>query len=236
MYSYNPYYANYLAHFGIKGKSGRYPYGSGDRPYQHDPHAKKRYKAELKADRKKAKILTGTAAYAAKETSNWAQQALYSAAKADKYNSKLNEKAKYGAKISNRELKKANRNSQSAIGDTRIAEFYAQKYKEKKDELVKFHDEMIKKYGKENVKDIPMKNFKLKDPVTKEITTIKMVNKGNNTGLVSAIVAAGFGAMAGISVAALPALAPFAPGMSTTGIVIGSHIAMQKNNKYAKYL
>ena len=36
MYSYNPYYANYLAHFGIKRKSGRYPYGSGDRPHQHD--------------------------------------------------------------------------------------------------------------------------------------------------------------------------------------------------------
>ena len=34
MYSYNPYYANYLAHYGTK-TSGRYPLGSGERPYQH---------------------------------------------------------------------------------------------------------------------------------------------------------------------------------------------------------
>ena len=36
MYSYNPYYEKYLMHFGIKHKSGRYPWGSGDRPYQGD--------------------------------------------------------------------------------------------------------------------------------------------------------------------------------------------------------
>lgn len=31
-YSYNPY----LAHYGIKRKSGRYPWGSGKRPHQHE--------------------------------------------------------------------------------------------------------------------------------------------------------------------------------------------------------
>ena len=36
MYSYNPYYEKYLAHFGVKHKSGRYPWGSGERPYQGD--------------------------------------------------------------------------------------------------------------------------------------------------------------------------------------------------------
>ena len=36
MYSYNPYYEKHLAHFGIKHKSGRYPWGSGERPYQGD--------------------------------------------------------------------------------------------------------------------------------------------------------------------------------------------------------
>lgn len=36
MLSYNPYYANYLAHYGTKEHSGRYPFGSGDRPYQHE--------------------------------------------------------------------------------------------------------------------------------------------------------------------------------------------------------
>lgn len=35
MYSYNPYYSNYLMHYGTPQHSGRYPYGSGDRPYQH---------------------------------------------------------------------------------------------------------------------------------------------------------------------------------------------------------
>ena len=38
-YSYNPYidnYENYLAHYGIKRKSGRYPWGSGKRPHQHE--------------------------------------------------------------------------------------------------------------------------------------------------------------------------------------------------------
>ena len=38
-YSYNPYidcYENYLAHYGIKRKSGRYPFGSGKRPHQHE--------------------------------------------------------------------------------------------------------------------------------------------------------------------------------------------------------
>lgn len=35
MYSYNPYYANYLMHYGTPKHSGRYPWGSGERPYQH---------------------------------------------------------------------------------------------------------------------------------------------------------------------------------------------------------
>ena len=38
-YLYNPYidnYDNYLAHYGIKRKSGRYPWGSGKRPHQHE--------------------------------------------------------------------------------------------------------------------------------------------------------------------------------------------------------
>ena len=34
MLSYNPYYANYIAHYGIKEHSGRYPFGSGARPFQ----------------------------------------------------------------------------------------------------------------------------------------------------------------------------------------------------------
>ena len=34
MYSYNPYYEKYLMHYGTKEHSGRYPYGSGERPYQ----------------------------------------------------------------------------------------------------------------------------------------------------------------------------------------------------------
>ena len=34
MYSYNPYYANYLMHYGT-ATSGRYPKGSGARPFQH---------------------------------------------------------------------------------------------------------------------------------------------------------------------------------------------------------
>lgn len=39
---------NYLIHFGIKRKSGRYPFGSGERPHQHDGLAppKKRYRTK----------------------------------------------------------------------------------------------------------------------------------------------------------------------------------------------
>ena len=46
MYSYNPYYSNYLMHYGNKN-SGRYPRGSGDRPYQHDPKKLKKYENKL---------------------------------------------------------------------------------------------------------------------------------------------------------------------------------------------
>ena len=47
MYSYNPYYANYLAHYGTKEHSGRYPFGSGDRPYQHSPRKLKKFENKL---------------------------------------------------------------------------------------------------------------------------------------------------------------------------------------------
>ena len=34
----------FLIHWGIKKRSGRYKYGSGDRPYQHDPAARRKHK------------------------------------------------------------------------------------------------------------------------------------------------------------------------------------------------
>jgi hypothetical protein len=40
MYSYNPYFEKYLAHYGTPKHSGRYPYGSGKRPYQHESSSK----------------------------------------------------------------------------------------------------------------------------------------------------------------------------------------------------
>lgn len=33
---------NYLAHYGIKRRSGRYPWGSGDRPYQGETFRERR--------------------------------------------------------------------------------------------------------------------------------------------------------------------------------------------------
>lgn len=39
---------NYLAHYGIKRRSGRYPYGSGERPYQGISKAKSMAKAKIK--------------------------------------------------------------------------------------------------------------------------------------------------------------------------------------------
>ena len=51
MYSYNPYYANYLMHYGTPQHSGRYPYGSGDRPYQHAPGIIRRLKGRAAASR-----------------------------------------------------------------------------------------------------------------------------------------------------------------------------------------
>lgn len=39
--NYGIYYSYYdLQHFGVKGRSGRYPYGSGDRPYQDKERSK----------------------------------------------------------------------------------------------------------------------------------------------------------------------------------------------------
>ena len=44
----NTLYENFLAHIGIKYKSGRYEYGSGENPYQHDPHHVLKRARELK--------------------------------------------------------------------------------------------------------------------------------------------------------------------------------------------
>lgn len=43
----------FLLHFGTKKRSGRYKYGSGDRPYQHDPKARKKYKNYKYKERKR---------------------------------------------------------------------------------------------------------------------------------------------------------------------------------------
>ena len=43
----------FLIHWGIKKRSGRYAYGSGDRPYQHDPTARKKHKDYDKKHRRK---------------------------------------------------------------------------------------------------------------------------------------------------------------------------------------
>lgn len=43
----------FLMHFGTKKRSGRYAYGSGDRPYQHDPAAHKKYKDSSYKDRRR---------------------------------------------------------------------------------------------------------------------------------------------------------------------------------------
>ena len=50
MYSYNPYYANYLMHYGT-ATSGRYPKGSGARPYQHVPGMIRRLRGHAAANR-----------------------------------------------------------------------------------------------------------------------------------------------------------------------------------------
>lgn len=44
----NTLYENFLAHIGVKYKSGRYEYGSGENPYQHDPHHVLKRARELK--------------------------------------------------------------------------------------------------------------------------------------------------------------------------------------------
>lgn len=43
-----------LYHFGIKRRSGRYPWGSGERPYQSDPAKLEAEKAEKRQKRKEA--------------------------------------------------------------------------------------------------------------------------------------------------------------------------------------
>ena len=57
---------NFLEHIGVKRKSGRYPYGSGDRPHQHDGSlrgrkAKKAIKArenQMRLDARNRRILS----------------------------------------------------------------------------------------------------------------------------------------------------------------------------------
>lgn len=44
----NQVYSEFLAHEGIKYKSGRYEYGSGENPYQHDPHRLSKRAASLR--------------------------------------------------------------------------------------------------------------------------------------------------------------------------------------------
>lgn len=55
--SYTPY-QNYLCHFGIKRRSGRYPYGSGERPFQGEPRGflRRRSKKELKRVREREEL------------------------------------------------------------------------------------------------------------------------------------------------------------------------------------
>lgn len=43
----------FLMHFGTKKHSGRYEYGSGERPYQHDPSKKRRYKKKTSLRRRR---------------------------------------------------------------------------------------------------------------------------------------------------------------------------------------
>lgn len=46
---------NELTHFGIKRRSGRYPYGSGERPYQDQEKSKTRTPEEIEKEDKKEK-------------------------------------------------------------------------------------------------------------------------------------------------------------------------------------
>lgn len=51
-------YDNYLAHYGIKRKSGRYPWGSGKEPYQSLASSRRQYQKTLnKLDKKKGKTM-----------------------------------------------------------------------------------------------------------------------------------------------------------------------------------
>lgn len=45
-------YENFIAHYGMKFRSGRYPYGSGENPFQHDAKSFKERLAELQAEGK----------------------------------------------------------------------------------------------------------------------------------------------------------------------------------------
>lgn len=60
--SYTPY-QNYLAHYGIKRRSGRYPYGSGERPFQGEggPYLRRTRKEDRKRiiSEKREKIRSG---------------------------------------------------------------------------------------------------------------------------------------------------------------------------------
>lgn len=55
-------YKNDLLHYGIKRRSGRYPWGSGENPYQSEGGKKQEESRRFKNDEEKAKILrTGSA-------------------------------------------------------------------------------------------------------------------------------------------------------------------------------
>lgn len=65
MYSYNPYYANYLMHYGTPKHSGRYPWGSGERPYQHGGGIKIKNKTNNKETLKESVLATYATWYGA---------------------------------------------------------------------------------------------------------------------------------------------------------------------------
>lgn len=87
---------NDIEHFGIKRKSGRYPWGSGKRPYQSGGGVAPRNETpEQREERKQKALKTATSATEIKEFANeLTNQELEQALKRIELNSKLNNYAK----------------------------------------------------------------------------------------------------------------------------------------------
>lgn len=138
---------DYLAHYGTPRHSGRYPWGSGDNPYQHNSAFLRTVK-EMEAQGKSEKEIAASMGMKTTEFRN--KRSIYvNAEKVDKINKvmKLKEKGYSNTKI-------AEMMFDSASKESTVRSLISQGEKLKKDTCINTADMLAKKVGTKNFVDI----------------------------------------------------------------------------------